>query len=88
MQKKKFVRLFITTQLILITLYIYKESALVKLAYQKQEIAQSIKKITAQKQVLTSTLCERKNPTTVKTYAQQELGMEPLRLKKIQRISL
>lgn len=86
MKKQIAIGLFISIQLLFITLHIHKESRLVKLSYQKQSCQEELKKLIAQKENLTSTLCDLQNPKRVKHFVQEKLGMQPLALKKIKRL--
>lgn len=88
MKKKTFIGIFISVQLACATLYIHKQSILVKLSYQKQTQHEELKQLIAHKDRLTSKLCDLQNPKRVKHFAQEKLGMQPLALKKIKRLSL
>ncbi len=88
MRKQITVGFFIGIQLLLVTLYIHKESTLVKLSYQRQSIQEELKQLVTKKENLTTTLCHLQDPKRVKSFAQEKLGMQPLALKKIKRLPL
>ncbi len=86
MKRTIFVGIFVTVQLACITLYIHKQTLFVKLSYQKQNVHEELKKLVAEKEVLTSKLCDLQNPKRVKHLAQEKLGMQSIALKKIKRL--
>jgi hypothetical protein len=88
MKKKTSVALFIGSQLLFATLSIHKHTLLTKLSYQKQSAQEGLKKLHAQKELVASKLCDVQNPKRVKQFAQEELGMQPLSLKKIKRLTV
>ena len=79
---------FVGIQLLFITLAIYKETLLVKLSYQKQTYQEELKTLITSKEKLTSTLYDLQNPKRVKNLAQEKLGLQPIVLKKIKRLSV
>lgn len=86
MRKRIAIGLFVSIQLLFITLHIHKESSLIKLSYQKQTCQEELKKLVTTKENLTTTLCDLQNPKRVKHFVQEKLGMQPLALKKIKRL--
>ncbi len=88
MKKKTSIGIFIGVQLLFVTLYIHKQSVLVKLSYQKQAAQEELKKMIAHKEIVASKLCDVQNPKRVKHFAQEKLGMQPLALKKIKRLTV
>lgn len=87
MKRKAFITLFLGIHIMFIAFQIDKQSRLVKLSYQKQRIENESQKLLLKKQELTIALHTIKNHTTIKSFAQNELKMNPIDLKKIKRIS-
>ena len=87
MKRKTFIVLFLTTQILFITLYIDKQSRIVKLSYKQQRLETEKTRLSKRKQELTNTLYAYKNPAEVKEFATQSLSMEPLTLTQVKRIS-
>ena len=86
MKRKTFIGLFITVHILFIAFQIDKQSRLVKLTYQKQRNDTEKQKLLARKQELTVELYNLKQPQAIKQYAQNNLNMKPLDIKKIKRI--
>ena len=87
MKKLIFAGIFVGIQLCFICIHIDKQTRLVKLSYQKQKYEQASKTLKLKKQLITATLHGLKNHQDIKTYAQNELGMTPLFLKNIKKLS-
>ncbi len=87
MKKITFAAIFVGIQLCFICIHIDKQTKLVKLSYQKQKYEQTLKTVQLKKQQLTATLHSLKNNQSIKKYAETELGMTPLFLKNIKKIS-
>ena len=65
---------------------IYKQTALVKLAYKKQKDQAHLLQLGRQKAQLTHEREALKSKTYIKQFAQKELSMEKLRLENIKRV--
>lgn len=88
MKKRTFITFFITIHLIFACALIDKQSRLTKLSYEKQTYEQKIKKLNNKKQHLTHMIHALQNHQKIKTYAAQELKMNPLYLKNIKKLPL
>ncbi len=79
--------LFIAMQCLFIILHISKQSIWIKMSYTTQKYETAIKKLHEQKKELLHTLYELQNPKEIKRYAQEKLGMNPLKISAIKRIN-
>ena len=86
MKKRTFIILFISAHLFFIGFQIDKQSRLVKLSYKKQAYEQEIKALKTKKQLLTNQLHVLQNHQKIKTFARDELGMQPLFLKNLKHL--
>lgn len=82
MKKNPFIILFFALQLFLVFFYIFKESQIIKLSYQKQKYEKTKKELTEHKKNLTHELHMLKNKNSIKEYARKN-NMEKLKLKAI-----
>lgn len=87
MKRKTFITVFVVTHILFITLYIDKQSKIVKLSYKQQRLETEKGRLLKRKQELTNTLYAFKNPAEVKEFATQSLNMEPLTLTQVKRIN-
>ncbi len=87
MKKRTSIILFVFAHLFFIGFQIDKQSRLIKLSYKKQAYEQKLKNLKIQKQRLTNHLHEFQNHQKIKTFARNELGMQPLFLKNIKHLS-
>lgn len=88
MKKRIFVGIFITAHLLFVCALIDKQTRLVKLSYQKQIYEQKIKSLFLKRQLMTNKIHALQNHKEIKTYATNELKMNPLFLKNVKKISL
>ncbi len=86
MKKRTFIILFISAHLFFIGFQIDKQSRLVKLSYKKQTYEQRFKELKTKKQILTNNLHALQNHQKIKTFASNQLGMQPLFLKNLKHL--
>ncbi len=83
MKKSFFLRIFVSTQLVLIVAYIHKANRFTTQSYRKQGLELAYKKLQDQHQTLVNRLYVAKNQDAVKDFAQQQLAMTTVNLKQI-----
>ena len=86
MKKRTFTLIFISAHLFFIGFQIDKQSRLVKLSYKKQAYELKLKDLKTKKQKLTNHLHALQNHQKIKTFASNELGMQPLFLKNLKHL--
>ena len=86
MNKSTLIILFITVHISFIFLQIYKHTAFIKTAYQKQKYEQLIDALTQKKEERTQALYALKNKTRIQQYAQEQLHMQPISLQQIKTV--
>lgn len=84
--KKKFILTYVGLHAIFAFLQIYKQSAFIKLSYQKQKNEQILAEITQQQKNLFHNLEIFKNSSDIKRYAQNNLKMVPVKLENIKHL--
>lgn len=84
MKKNKFIFLFLGIQLFLVFFYIFKESQIIKLSYEKQKYEKEKQDLLEHKKQCLHTLHILKNKNHIKEYALKN-NMESLKLKAIKR---
>lgn len=87
MKKKTFIFLFVGVHVFFIVFQIDKQSRMVRLSYNKQKDEQEFTALKNKKQALINKLYVLKNKKTIKEYANAHLGMKPLKLNRVKRIS-
>lgn len=85
MKRGVFILLFCSVQLFLIFFYIHKENLLIKLTYANQKYEKLLAQLKDQKQQLTRMVLARKDPQTVKAFA-DHLKMKKMRLNQVKKI--
>lgn len=83
MKKKTFITLFIVVNIIIIFLYIHKQSTIIKLSFKKQRNEKIKEELTLQKNSLEQQLQTLSNKTAIKEHATKKLGMKKIDLKQI-----
>lgn len=83
MKKGTFLSIFIVTHLLFIFLQIHKHMQFIKYSFAKQKYEKELQQVTHKKQELTNQLYAQQNRSTVKQYAQDQLGMKEIRLAQI-----
>lgn len=84
MKKNAFIFFFCAVQLFLVFFYIFKESQIIKLSYEKQKYEHLKKELLERKKNLIHELHMLKNKQAIKEYAEKN-GMVPLTLTAINR---
>lgn len=84
--KKSLLIIFIGTQLLLVCVYIDKQSRFVKLTYEKQTYERKIKVLLDEERKLINHLHALQNQGKIALFAQEKLGMKPLFLKNIKHL--
>lgn len=87
MKRIHFFPLFILIQIGIIFLLIYRQSTLIGLSYQKQKNELLLSQLAEQHKEFIHTFEKIKNPLAIKEYARQKLGMVPVRLSHIKKVS-
>lgn len=87
MHKKTFLSLFIGTHIVFVILLIHKQSYVVKLSFTKQRLEKKKLELIEQKKNLTNTLIALQNRSSIKEYASSRLGMAPISLDRIKKLS-
>ena len=70
----------------MIVLHIKKQNSFIRLSYEKQKYEKTLALLQTKKQELTCSIACLQNETSIKKYAELNLGMQPLSLHKIKRI--
>lgn len=86
MKKKLLATIFVAIQLFFILFYLRNKSRIIELSYQKQKLEKALEKKMVVKQERIHALRALQNPTHVKAYAQEALGMIPLRINAIKKV--
>lgn len=86
MKKGLFIVLFLSLHVLFIFLQIFKYSAWAKETYKRQQLEKEKKNLLAKKESLLQQFCMLKDPVVVKKYAQNVLGMEPIRIQQIKQL--
>lgn len=79
--------MFVGVHVFFIVFQIDKQSRMVRLSYNKQKDEQEFTALKNKKQALINKLYVLKNKKTIKEYANAHLGMKPLKLNRVKRIS-
>ena len=87
MKSNKFLILFITVNIAIIFLIIYKQNLFIKYSFKNQELSKELEEMENKKETLTQELYTMQNPNHVKEYAKTHLGMENLPIKRIHKIA-
>lgn len=88
MKRLSFMFIFVTTQVFLIVLQIYKQSHRIQLFYEKQKNETYKAELLLKRQELTQQLYALKDHGRIKQYAEQELKMQPVKLGQIQKMTV
>ncbi|MBT4856093.1 hypothetical protein HOM50_05230 [bacterium] len=88
MKKNGFLVLFITINIAIVFLIIYKQNIFIKHSYTNQKLEKELELLETKKEELTQELYKMQNPNHVKEYAKKNLGMENLPLKRIRKIEM
>ncbi|OGB97026.1 hypothetical protein A3F06_01590 [candidate division TM6 bacterium RIFCSPHIGHO2_12_FULL_36_22] len=87
MKKNKFLIVFVSVNIAIIFLIIYKQNLFIKHSFKNQELTKEIEKLETKKESLIQELYTMQNPNHVKEYAQKQLGMENLPIKRINKLA-
>ena len=83
MKKSFFLGICVSTQIVLIVLYIHKSNRFTTQFYRKQQLELAYKKLHDQHQSLVNNCYVAKNQDAIKDFAQQHLAMTTINLKQI-----
>ena len=86
MKKVAFISLFIITHITFIFLQIHKHMAFIKQSFAKQKNERLLESLHEKKQEIINQFYALKNRATIKTFAQQNLQMNPIHLHQIKRL--
>lgn len=87
MKKKSFISLLITTHLIFIFLHIYKNALFTQELFTKQRYEKELNELRAQQHMKKNELLLLQNQEAIMAFAQGTLGLVPVNLDQIKRIS-
>jgi peptidoglycan hydrolase CwlO-like protein len=87
MKKTMFTVIFVSTHLMFIFLHIYKNALFTQESFIEQRYHKELKEIQEQQQVKNNELLQLQNQTEIAAFAQQELGLVPLNLNQLRRLS-
>ncbi|HEV2601605.1 MAG TPA: hypothetical protein VGT41_04860 [Candidatus Babeliales bacterium] len=87
MRNSHFIITFISAHVICIALQIYKSNCFIETSYRKQQYETTYQQLEQKKQELTYQLNTAKNVSTIRKFAQHELGMQPISLTQIKTLS-
>ncbi len=87
MQKKRFVTIFIVTNLIFIFLQIHKHTQFIKYSFALQKNEKTYKDLLQQKEILTQKLYAIQNRSAIKKFAQRKLHMHPVAMHQIKHLA-
>ena len=83
MKKKRFIILFIAINIVIIFLYIHKQSTIIQLSFAKQRNEKIKEDLVLQKNKLEQQLQTMNNKSAIKEYASEKLHMKKINLKQI-----
>lgn len=86
--KRSFLILFTTLNIIFIAAQVYKHTRIVQLNYAQSKLLTDARTSEHTIESLRQQICAHKDITAIKKYAQEELHMKPLSLTKVKRITL
>ncbi len=87
MSKKTFLFTVLGAQLLFVFLLIHKSSQFIKESYKKQKLEVIKNELAHTKEQYTNQLYALKNPTMIKKFAQEQLGMQPIKISQLKRIA-
>lgn len=87
MKNRHFIISFISVHVLCIALQIYKSNCFIETSYRKQQYETTYKQLEQKKQELTYQLNAAKNASTIRHFAQHELGMQPISLTQVKTLS-
>ncbi len=87
MHKKAFLFTVLGTQLLFVFLLIHKSSQFIKESYKKQKLDVTKNELAHTKEQYTNQRYALKNPAQIKKFAQEQLGMQPIKINQIKRIA-
>ncbi|MEX0940161.1 MAG: hypothetical protein WDZ41_02285 [Candidatus Babeliales bacterium] len=87
MQKKTFIILFIGMHVIFILLQVHKQSYAIQLSYLKQKNDKIKQELIDKRKILTQEYYAMQNKSSIKKFAQQELGMKKISLKQVKQLT-
>ena len=82
-----FLFVFVTVQISLITLQIYKQNKIIELSYQKQKNEKSRDNLFQKKNELLQKLYELQNRKSIKRFSEDKLKMKKVGIKQVKKIS-
>lgn len=86
MVKKTFLFTVIGAHLLFVFLLIHKSSQFIKESYQHQKLELIKNELLHSKEQLTNTLYACQDPVAIKKFAQETLGMQPIKISQIRHI--
>jgi cell division protein FtsL len=86
MKRPYFITIFVCTQVFLVFFQIHKHSKIIRLSYQKQKNEQKREELTHQIQALTQQLYRLKEQSSIKQFAQEQLGMKKIKISQIKKL--
>lgn len=87
MKKKSFISIFISVHLVFIFLHIYKNALFTQELFTKQRYEKELNEIKEQQQIKKNELLALKNQQDIVAFARNTLGLEPINLYQIRRVS-
>lgn len=87
MSKKTFLFTVLGAQLLFVFLLIHKSSQFIKESYKKQKLEVVKNELAHAKELSTNQLYALKNPALIKKFAQEQLGMQPIKISQLKRIA-
>ena len=87
MNSRKLLMLFIGIHLCLPILHIHKHSQVVKYSYTKQKLERELDTLHKKREQLVLHLHELKSPNSIRQFAKNNLGMSPVSLQQIKKLT-
>jgi len=82
-----FLTLFVGVQITGVLMQLYKQSQFIKLSYRKQRITLELAHTIKEKQEILHTIAMLHDATSVKKFAQEQLGLQPIALSQIKKVA-
>ena len=86
MKQSTFITLFLVLNITLVLVHLYKQNQIIKLSYIKQKIELEKASLIKQKEALTHQLSIVHDRNQVKQFAQNTLGLKPVKISQIKKI--
>ena len=86
MKQSTFITLFLVLNITLVLVHLYKQNQIIKLSYIKQKMELERISLSKQKEALTHQLSIVHDRNQVKQFAQNTLGLKPVKISQIKKI--